>query len=388
MPVDRCRVCAQELSGPPLLRYAGMPAAAQFLPDAAMLADDRGMDLELCQCPGCGLAQLRNDPVPYYREVIRASAFSPAMRGFREQQFRDFVQRHGLAGRRLLEVGCGRGEYLALLRQAGADACGLEAGAAAAAACLEAGLPVQQGFVADASCRLAGAPFAGFCIMNFLEHLPAPVASLRGVAANLEADAVGLVEVPNFDMILRRQLFSEFISDHLLYFTRATLATTLGLSGFEVLAWREVWQDYILSAEVRRCRPLDLRSFGEQQAQLTRELAAYVARFGERQVAVWGAGHQALAVLALAGLGGRIRYVVDSAPFKQGRYTPATHLPIVAPEMLRRDPVAAVIVMAAAYSDEVAATLRAQYDPRLDVAILRDYGLELPTPGASPSAAI
>jgi hypothetical protein len=68
--------------------------------------------------------------------------------------------------------------------------------------------------------------------------------------------------------------------------------------------------------------------------------------------------------------------VVDSAPFKQGRYTPSTHIPIVAPDTLATDPVAAILVMAAAYSDEVATIIRKKFGSRMAIAILRDSGLE------------
>jgi hypothetical protein len=78
----------------------------------------------------------------------------------------------------------------------------------------------------------------------------------------------------------------------------------------------------------------------------------------------------------MTGIASAIRYVVDSAPFKQGRFTPATHLPIVAPEALRTDPVDAVIVMAASYSDEVAGIVREQLGPGLSVVILRGNRLE------------
>jgi len=45
---------------------------------------------------------------------------------------------------------------------------------------------------------------------------------------------------------------------------------------------------------------------------------------------------------------------------------------------LRSDPVEAVIVMAASYSDEVAGLLRRDFPTGLKVAILRDHGLEIP----------
>jgi SAM-dependent methyltransferase len=370
-----CRVCRLTFDARPLLTYDNMPASAQGFPSAETLSQDAGARLDVIQCPGCGLVQLANPPVPYHREVIRASAFSAEMGEFRRRQFAEFVRAHGLAGKRVFEIGCGRGEYLSLMKAAGARACGIEHADASVQACRQAGLDVVRGYIEDGS-TLPDAPFDAFFCLNFLEHMPDPGAVLRGVRANLALGAVGLVEVPNFDMILRQRLFSEFISDHLFYFTTDTLANTLRLCGYDVLGCEPVWHDYILSATVRARAPADLACFSAQRERLRRELHAFADSVGAGGIAVWGAGHQALAVLALAGLGGKIRYVVDSAPFKQGKFTPATHIPIVAPAALGRDPVAAVLVMAAAYSDEVAAIVRRDFGPRMTVALLRESGLE------------
>ena len=73
----------------------------------------------------------------------------------------------------------------------------------------------------------------------------------------------------------------------------------------------------------------------------------------------------------------KVEYVVDSATFKQGKYTPATHVPIVSPDKLDSDPVDAVIVMAAGYSDEVAKIIRQKYDRNISVSILRNFRLEI-----------
>jgi hypothetical protein len=113
-----------------------------------------------------------------------------------------------------------------------------------------------------------------------------------------------------------------------------------------------------------------------RQEKIGSTLRAFVDRFPARSVAVWGAGHQALAAIALGGLGPDIRYVVDSAPFKQGKFTPATHIPIVPPTQLNDDPVQAIIVMAAGYSDEVARIIRERHQLSIPVAILRADGLE------------
>jgi hypothetical protein len=86
-------------------------------------------------------------------------------------------------------------------------------------------------------------------------------------------------------------------------------------------------------------------------------------------------------MIALMDLGRSIKFVVDSAPFKQNKYTPGTHVPIFSPDVLHTKPVAAIIVMAASYSDEVAKTIHARFGNKFTVSILRDFGLELVSVG-------
>jgi SAM-dependent methyltransferase len=375
--MGQCRVCGREFPKKPLLRYENMPMAAQSLPDAQSLGSDRGVDLEVHQCAGCGLVQLAGEPVPYYRDVIRAAGISPEMQDFRCRQFGEFVRRFGLAGKKVVEIGCGRGEYLSIMQQCGVRAYGLEHAEASVKHCKAAGLRAIQGFVESGDYWLDEGPFDAFFCLTFLEHLPRPNASLAGIGNILAPGGVGLVDVPNFDMILRKKLFSEFIADHLFYFTKDTLETTLQINGFEVLDCSEQWHDYLISAIIKKRGALDLSHASEHMTQLRAGIESYIRRFAAGRVAVWGAGHQALAVIALLGLADKIRYVVDSAPFKQGKFTPATHLPIVPPETLDSDPVDAVIVMAASYCDEVAGILKQHFQEKLHIALLRDFGLEI-----------
>jgi SAM-dependent methyltransferase len=375
-PVYKCRVCGQNYFNETLLRYENMPAAAQYLPNSELLGSDKGVNLEVCQCSGCGLVQLSNNPVPYYREVIRATSISEEMRKFRLSQFGSLIQKFSLNGKKIIEIGCGRGEYLSIMQQCGLDAYGLEHSEEAAAQCRKDRLKVSSGFVESDAYRIDNAPFDAFYLLNYLEHLPDPNAVLRGICNNVVDDAVGIIEVPNFDMILRRKLFSEFVGDHLCYFTRETLNTTLRLNGFEIIECNEVWYDYIISAIVKKREKLNLSHFNDFQEKIKNEIQEYVARFKNKKVAIWGAGHQAFAVISLAELSDKIEFVIDSAVFKQGKYTPTTHIPIVSPDNLKTNAIDAVIVMAAGYSNEVATILRKKYDNKMHIAILRDYGLE------------
>ncbi len=376
MAINKCRVCGHGFFKEPLLRYENMPKAAQFLPDAESIKTDKGVDLEVVQCSGCGLVQLSNAPVPYYKEVIRAAAFSEEMKEFRMKQFNNFVQEFAIKGNKVIEIGCGKGEYLSIMQQTGAAAYGIEHCQDSVDYCIEDGLKVAKQFIHKRNDVLYGAPFDAFFIMNFLEHLPDPNVILAGIYNNLTNEAVGIVEVPNCDLILKKTLFSEFINDHLFYFTKDTLCTTLKLNGFDIVDCEEHWYDHIICAVVKKRNKFDISHFHNYQVQLKNEIEKYISHFKDKKVAIWGAGHQALAVIALTNIAEKIKYVLDSATFKQGKYTPATHLPIVPPDTLNTDPVDAVIVMAASYSHEVAGIIRKTFDKNINIAVLKGFGLE------------
>jgi len=377
MAVHTCRVCGQEFFNKPLLRYENMPKGAQNFPDAASLKLERGINLTVCQCSGCGLVQLSDAPVSYYREVIRATTFSDVIKDSKMKQFSGFIQKYSLQGKKIIEIGCGRGEFISLLQPLDVKAYGLEFSDSAVAHCVENGFKVFKGYLDSSDIKLKDGPFDAFLLLMFLEHMPEPNVVLRGIYNNLTDGAIGLVEVPNFDMFLRNKLFSEFIGDHLLYFIRETLRTTMYLNGFDIIECSELRDDYVISAVVKKRKKLDISHFYDYQIKIETEINEYINRFNKKKVAIWGASHQALAIIALTKIADKIRYVIDSASFKQGKYTPATHLPIVAPDSLSLDPVEAVIVMAASYSDEVAGIIRQKFNRNISVAILRDFGLEM-----------
>ena len=92
-----------------------MPSAAQKFLEFTSLKNDKGINLNISQCSKCGVVQTTNRPVNYYREVIRASSFSPEMITFRIAQFKHIIKKYNLHRKKIIEIGSGHGEYLSLL---------------------------------------------------------------------------------------------------------------------------------------------------------------------------------------------------------------------------------------------------------------------------------
>jgi SAM-dependent methyltransferase len=356
-----CRCCRYEWDGIPVLSYPNMPSIAQLMSGNRENALSQRVELNVLQCPACGLVQLEEGVlVPYYRDVIRSSAVSPEMMAFRQMQFSQFTELYDLSAKSFLEVGCGRGEYLGIMSRFISAAQGIENSTLAVQHCIAAGMNVLQGFIEDEIDFDEGS-LDSFGIFNFLEHMPNPVDFLRSVRGYLKPNAVGIVEVPNFNMMIADMVFSDFSSEHLSYFTAGTLRTTLELAGFEVNSLEPVWHGHILSAVVQLRPTLDAQSFKCRQEDVRSVLISLFKNFYPAEVAVWGAGHQSLATIAQLGLQESIGNIVDTSPLKQGKYSPASGIPIHSPSWLNGSGVKLLLINASSYSGEVHDIVRREY---------------------------
>ena len=245
-----CIACGHALS--PLMTLDDMPASAQNIPAASELAEDHPLSLTLCQCPSCGLVQFDTEPVDYYRDVIRAGGGTRTMTRLRHEEYARLLtamQEHHIHGRRIVEVGCGRGEFLRMWQNLAEDPEGAAAlardqerdplsGQPNAAPLHLVGLEHKPSLVEEANAvadkkyrvyegfatgdvRYPEGPFDAFVQFNFLEHQPDPCDMLRNIGRNLKPQALGLITVPSFEYILRYNGYYELLRDHIANYTEA-----------------------------------------------------------------------------------------------------------------------------------------------------------------------
>ena len=103
----------------------------------------------------------------------------------------------------ILELGCGRGELLQALRDAGVDARGVDSDPAMVAACRRLGLAAKKGDALEMLRAQKAGSLGGVTAIHVLEHLPAAtwMSVVEAAAAALRPGGVLLVECPNPDSL-------------------------------------------------------------------------------------------------------------------------------------------------------------------------------------------
>ncbi|MCL6544653.1 MAG: class I SAM-dependent methyltransferase [Bryobacteraceae bacterium] len=208
--------------------------------------DRRGAPLLTVLCQGCGLARV--EPLPsreqlaaFYRERYRLEykgVYEPrpyhVLRAGRLA--RERIQRLAphLAGvSRVLDIGCGGGELLYLLRAAGRATAGIEPNLRYGAyARDQLGLDVHIGLIEDQ--QFPAGSFGGITLFHVLEHLPDPVHTLAHIRPWLLPQGFLAIEVPNFASTLEHPAH-RFHRAHLFYFNAATLELCASRAGFSAI---------------------------------------------------------------------------------------------------------------------------------------------------------
>ncbi len=365
-----CRLCGEyglELC----LRLDNMPHDISRLLQESEIAQDRPINLCVYACQSCGFVQLAQTlETTYYDDYLMTATHSPQMQEYQAQQANEFVDGFNLRGKKIIEVGCGDGNFLNWIHKAGAQPSGIEPSARFRREAEKLPYPIHAGYAGRAH-PIPGAPYDGFVTRQVLEHVPEPNDFLQGIRRSLVPGAAGLVEVPSLEQALEGRRFYDFFPDHLNYFSARTLRMALERNGFQVHeVVRGMNGEYIVAYVTAQPVP-DLSDVQTTVDLLASDIHGFLDRFGKdgKRVAIWGAGGKGLSLLATARVR-NVAYVIDSDPHKMGRFTPVSHLPVVGPETLRTSPVDAVIVTALAYREEILRQLRVELNFQGVIALL------------------
>jgi SAM-dependent methyltransferase len=341
-------------------------------------------DLDLAFCDSCAFIHNQRFDASqnaYSSAYEETQGFSPRFREFITELASRWVERYDLTGKRVIELGCGKGEFLVEIVRAG----------------VEHGIGVDPGVHPERIPKDVRGQISwikGFFPQDYpdldadavicrhtLEHIAPVWEWMRSVRAAIDdrTDTAVLFELPDVTRVLAEGAFWDVYYEHCSYFSPGSLARLFQRTGFEVL---DLWSAYDGQYLIIEARPSTKMASSQrlpvgddrQTLALASERFA-TAQFemiqrwrnrlhgldnaGKRSV-IWGSGSKGVAFLgALGAESSLVTAAVDINPFKHGKYLAGTGHRIVSPKELPDISPALVIVMNPAYLGEIAHDLAA-----------------------------
>lgn len=338
-------------------------------------------DIKMTFCPQCGFIEnvaFDSANLEYTEKYECSLDFSPRFRNYAQSLAKGLVERHDLYSKKIIEIGCGKGDFLFLLSELGLNYCiGFD--------------PTyeyrqeheqyyhQVEFIQDYYSENYANYQADFIVCRHtLEHIQNPKTLLKSLRATI-GDCIEtkiFFEVPNaLDTISNRAIW-DIIYEHCCYFSPASLSYAFNSSGFNVERMIDEYQGQFLCLEAS---PSEVNTEitqhqSEQVKKLKSDIDSFHADFSKKiiswktqlmeiaekkqRVVVWGAGSKGVTFLNIINDQFLIDYIVDINPNKQGKYIAGTGQKIVAPEFLLDYKPDIVIIMNPIYEGEIGQLLK------------------------------
>lgn len=328
-------------------------------------------EIQLGFCRACGFignVVFDRSLAEYSERYEETQAFSKRFLEFARGLAGTWVEKYDLGGKHVVEIGCGKGEFLVMMAEAGiGSGTGIDPGVD----------PTRiDSLAADRITWISGVfddaygPLDADAVVcrHTLEHIPDVRAFLSRIrrAIGPRTDTVLLFELPDTLRVLEEAAFWDVYYEHCSYFTAGSLTRLFERCGFEVIDLHLAYDDQYLILEARPGGSVgqgaadDMARIRAGIDTFTSSYSATVDKWNERLAAVsssggssviWGASSKGVSFLASAGE--HVDAAVDINPHKHGTFIAGTGHPVIGPERLLAIEPALVVVMNPVYLDEI-----------------------------------
>ena len=333
-------------------------------------------DIRIGFCENCGhIFNLAFDPyfMKYSKDYENCLHFSPWFQSYATSLAARLIKQYDLHNKEIIELGCGNGDFLALLcklggnRGVGFDPSLVHKQTLSA--------PTENiTFIKDFySERYSNYKADFICCRHVLEHIQSPRDFLINLnnAIGTRLNTVIFFEVPNVLFILRDLSIFDIIYEHCSYFSSQSLFRVFTSCGFTVINVTESFEGQFLCIEAISEERLE--NFPIESQDGLDKIKRYVIEFatnyqskvnewkhkleqlkyGGKRTVVWGAGSKGVTFLNTFKLRNQIEYIVDINPRKHNMFIPKTAQQIVPPSFLQDYRPDIILVMNPIYMDEI-----------------------------------
>lgn len=352
---NQCKICGRNNLSI-FIEFNKYPNSISYLFAEPERAKRDFTKLNFVKCDFCHHVQIEKDmPQEFYEDYIMTVSHSKKMSDFQLDQADFFVKKFNLKDKSVLEVGCGDGNFLFILKQLGCITFGNEPSKPFRELALKKGLEVDDQFVNE-TYQNHSAPFDSVVSREVMEHVPDPIDFLRNIRRVLKPEGCVLIEVPNFEKALRDLRYYDMFPDHLSYFTRESLTAAMLISGFKSIEIFYGMDEEFIYATANN-HTVDSLELVTARQKINSDFEEILSNY--KNVVVWGAGGKGIATLGSLADASKIKYVVDSDPFKQNKFLPSSGILVKSPlELFSDTDIDLIVITNLAYTDEILKILR------------------------------
>jgi SAM-dependent methyltransferase len=368
-------------ASPPSCRFCGTPLHTTFvdlglsplcetvISPERLAGMERFYPLDVRVCDACFLVQLPAlvAPEEIFGEYAYFSSYSTSWVEHARRYAVMMIERCGLGPTsRVMEVASNDGYLLAHFVAAGVPVLGIEPAANVAKVAIERGVPTVVQFLGQATGRAIAAEHGKADLVagnNVLAHVPDINDFVLGMRELLGSDGVITMEFPHLVRLIEGNQFDTIYHEHFSYLSFTTVEQIFAAHGLVLFDVEEVpthggslriyarhraSTKHAVSSRVDEMRAreaaLGYRSlegylgFGERVRETKRRLLEFLidAKRQGKRIVGYGAPGKSVTLLNYCGIRTDfLDFTVDANPYKQGKYTPGTRIPILAPQALR-----------------------------------------------------
>jgi len=321
-------------------------------------------------CDRCFLVQLREFVAPQniFTEYAYFSSYSSSWVEHARRYAEMAITRLGLGPTsKVMEIASNDGYLLQHFVARGVPVLGIEPAANVASVAVAKGIPTEVRFLGSATAELIAGTHGQADLLlgnNVLAHVPDLNDFVAGMKRLLAPTGTITMEFPHLRQLMNGNQFDTIYHEHFSYFSFVTVQSVFahhGLTLYDVeelpthggslrIYARHAGNSALPVGErvhaLMRAEAEDgflsldrYRGFEEQVKETKRKLLSFLidARRRGKRVAGYGAPGKGNTLLNYCGIRTDfLDFTVDANPYKQGKFTPGTRIPILAPDAIRR----------------------------------------------------
>ena len=381
-----CRFCESPLKH--ILVDLGMsPLCESYLSAEQLNQMEPFYPLHVYVCENCYLAQLEEyvSPEAIFTEYAYFSSYADSWLQHAKNYADQMVARFGISASSLVvELGSNDGYLLQYFVEKGVPVLGIEPALNVAKVAIEKGIPTLGEFFGEKTAvNLVSNRVKADLVVgnNVLAQVPGLNDFIRGMKVLLKPQGVITIEFPHLVRLMEENQFDTIYHEHFSYFSLIALEKIFAARDLIIFDVDELpthggslriyakHGDDVTKPVAARVNDLRMReeasglaqmqtysAFSEKVKETKRKLLEFLIRVKRegKTVCGYGAPGKGNTLLNYCGIRNDfLDYTVDRNTYKQGKYTPGTHIPIFSPEKIRQTRPDYLLILPWNFKDEI-----------------------------------